>query len=886
MSDQIGLVARSCRLAAAVLLMVAPAVYGDPHQAVARRVDDLVRRMTLEEKASQMVNHARAIPRLGVVDYNWWSEALHGVLSPTGAVTVFPEPIGLAATFDPGLIRQMGEAIAQEGRARYDLARRAGGTGLFEGLTFYSPNINIFRDPRWGRGQETYGEDPWLTARMGVAFITGLQGNDPAHPRAVATAKHFAVHSGPEPLRHAFDAHVSRHDLEDTYLPAFRAAVTEGHVASVMCAYNAVNGVPACASDDLLRRTLRQDWGFEGYLVSDCDAISNIYSPHHYAKSAAEARALAVRAGLDNECLPNFADFAPGGSQPSAPEYQVYVDAVRQGLLSEADLDRALQRTLRWRFALGMFDPPPPPSAPPQAQAPEAVVDSAAHRALALESARQSMVLLKNNGVLPLAGSVRNIAVVGPLADQRDVLLGNYNGLPSHATTVLEGVRGVFTGAQVSYQRGAELPGDPSPVPAAWLSTDDGRPGLRAEYFAGTAASGAPFLTRVEAGVATGSVNRVQEPPGVMIHSVRWSGWLTPTETGAWQLGLRGLMASLSLDGKLIVDMHRPEAPSVHTARVDLVAGRRYALTVECTPVTGFANLSMVALEEQSPEAMAQRAAASLSHADVMIAVVGITSQLEGEESSVDIPGFKGGDRTSLDLPAAEQSLLEALRATGKPLVVVLMNGSPLAVNWAQRNADAILEAWYPGEEGGRAVAETLAGINNPAGRLPVTFYKSIEQLPPFEDYAMSQRTYRYFGGEPLYPFGYGLSYSRFAYSGLRLSAPTVRAGRPVTARVQVANTSTRDGDEAVQLYVGFPDLPGAPRRALRAFWRVHLHAGESQQVALHLAPRELSYVDPIGQHLISPGRYTISVGGGQPGTDAVTVSVPLVIEGEQRLPR
>ena len=859
----------------------ASARYLDVRRPLAARVADLVRRLTLEEEASQMVNHARAIPRLGVPDYDWWSEALHGVLSPTGAVTVFPEPIGLAATFDPELIRKLGEIIALEGRARYELARRAGRTGLFEGLTFFSPNINIFRDPRWGRGQETYGEDPWLTSRMGIAFIRGLQGDDRDHPRVVATAKHFAVHSGPEPLRHGFDARVSRHDLEDTYLPAFRAAVLEGRVASIMCAYNAVNGVPACANGSLLGDRLRHDWKFAGYVVSDCDAITDIYAQHHFASAPAQARALAVRAGLDNECLPVFSDSASEAAAPPAPEYQVYVDAVRQGLLRKQDLDAAVARSLRWRFALGMFDPPRPML---RAPAPEDRIDIPAHRALALESAQRSIVLLKNNGLLPLPSTIHSIAVVGPLADQRNVLLGNYHGTPARSTTVLEGVRRAFPTAQVAYERSADLPGDPAPVPAAWLSTDEGQPGLRAEYFAGPAVSGVPFLVRVEASAGTNPALRVPTPPGATAHSIRWSGWLTPPESGNWQLGLRGLLASLSLDGKMIVDMRAPSAPMVKSARVALLAGHRYAIALECAPV--FASIELVASLELSAEIQAQRAAAAVTHADAVVAVVGITSQLEGEEAPIDIPGFKGGDRTTLELPAMEQSMLEALKATGRPLVVVLMNGSALAVNWAQQNADAILEAWYPGEEGGNAVADTLVGASNPAGRLPVTFYKDIGQLPPFEDYSMAQRTYRYFGGEPLYPFGFGLSYSTFAYGGLALSAPTLKAGKPLMVQVRVTNTSRRDGDEAVQLYLEFPKWPGAPRRALRAFERVHLRAGESRRVTLQLAPRELSYVDAIGEHRIDPGQYTISVGGGQPGDGTVTVSAPLMIVGQKRLAR
>jgi beta-glucosidase len=837
--------------------------------------------MTLEEKASQMQNHAHAIARLGVPDYNYWSEALHGVVALHRPTTVFPEPIGLAASFDAPLVRRMAEAIALEARVRHRQALQEGGSGLFEGLTFYSPNINLFRDPRWGRGQETYGEDPLLTARMGVAFIRGLQGEDPSHPRVAATAKHFAVHSGPEPLRHGFDARVSQHDLEDSYLPAFRAAVVEGQVASVMCVYNAVNGVPGCASEELLQRRLRQQWGFRGYVVSDCDAVTDISAHHHYAGTSLEARALAVKAGMDNECRISLADF--GVPMPAgAPDYQDYVDAVHSGKLTEADLDRALRRGLAWRFALDMFDPPGTAALDRTA---DAVADGPAHRALALEAARRSMVLLKNDGVLPLSGALRKIAVVGPLAEQRTVLLGNYNGTPSRSTTVLEGMRAQFAAAEVAYAAGGDFPGEPLPVPVSWFSTDDGRPGIEAQYFAAVDLAGKPFLSRVEPYVVAGpaATATAGRPEGGQKYAIRWRGYLTPTESGSYLLGLQGDSNALWFDGKLLVDARGPHIPDLRTQPVELVAGRRYAIEIQSLPAFSQA-AHLVLARRETLERQIQRAVSTAHDADVVVAVVGITSQLEGEESNVDLPGFKGGDRTTLDLPAQEQSLLEALHATGKPLIVVLMNGSPLAVNWAQQNASAILEAWYPGEEGGRAVAETLAGANNPAGRLPVTFYKGVEQLPPFEDYSMANRTYRYFSGEPLYPFGYGLSYSSFAYRDLRLSARKLRAGQTLVASVEVSNASARDGDEVVQLYVEFPRVPGAPRRALRGFERVHLAAGESRRVRLTLAPRDQSYVDADGRRLVGPGSYLISVGGGQPRTGAPGVAAQLQILGRKLL--
>jgi beta-glucosidase len=854
------------------------APYLDPAQPIDRRVDDLVSRMTLEEKASQLVNHTRAVPRLGVPEYNLWSEALHGVAA-NGVATVFPQAIGLAATFDTELVHEMARATALEGRAKHNIAVRAGEQGaLFNGITFFSPNINIFRDPRWGRGQETYGEDPFLTGKMGVAFITGLQGDDPKYLTAVATAKHYAVHSGPEPLRHGFDAKVSKHDLEDTYLAAFRDAVVEGGVRAVMCVYNAINGVPGCANEYLLGETLRARWGFSGFVTGDCDAVRDIAASHKYAKSLEEAAALAVRAGTDNDCQVVFGP--PGG----APEYQKYVDAVKQGLLPEAAVDRAVGRMMRTRFELGLFDPP---ELVGPARTPDAVVDSEAHRALAARIARETMVLLKNDGVLPLGTGVKRIAVVGPLADSTRVLLGNYNGQPSRATTALDGVRKQFGAARVVFEPGTSFLRPPQPVPSSALRTEDGSPGLKAEVFATLDLAGAPVETRVDSQLAYGLPpgtwpSRSQPPPPA--RAARWTGWLTSDASGPATLGVEGFGNRLYLDGKLLVDTTAPGfPPKPHMADVLLEKGRRYALRVESVP-RFFASARLVWLPPDP--AVLDRAVAASREADVVVAVVGITSDLEGEESGVDQPGFKGGDRTSLDLPRPEQALLEAIGTAGKPLVVVLMSGSALAVSWAQEHAAAILQAWYPGEEGGTAIAETLAGESNPAGRLPVTVYKGVEQLPEFTDYSMANRTYRYFTGEPLYPFGFGLSYSSFAYSGLRLSSPTIAAGEALEVQVEVKNASARDGDEVVQAYLRFPNLPGAPRHALRGFTRVHLRARETRTVRFVLGDHDLSHVDEAGVRKVAAGSYAISVGGGQPGRGPGNAEAAFTVTGERELPR
>lgn len=851
------------------------AVYLDPSQPINVRVDDLVRQMTLEEKASQLVNQARAIPRLQVPAYDWWSEALHGVAN-AGTATVFPEPIGLAATFDDSLIHQMAIVIGTEARAKHNQAVKAGRRDIMEGLDFWSPNINIFRDPRWGRGQETYGEDPFLTGRMGVAFVTGLQGDDPKYFRVISTPKHFAVHSGPEPSRHSIDVQVSKHDMEDTYLPAFRAAITEGKAESIMCAYNRVNGEPACANTFLLQDQLRGAWKFNGYVVSDCDAIVDIYEGHHFAKSQAEAAAVSLKKGMDNEC----ADFFT--ITKDSHDYQPYIDAVKQGLLTEADLDIALKRLFMARMRLGMFDPP---EKVPYAQTPESEIDSAPHRALALKTARESMVLLKNDGVLPFSGSAKKILVVGPLADSVEVLHGNYAGTASHAVTALEGIKQQFSAAQVTYVAGTNFLRKETVIPAALLSTDDGKPGLKGAYFASSDLSGAPQVVRNDAAVDLQLFHpgpeAIAPPNGMKDFSARWTGFLTPAESGTYKIGLVGSMNRMWLDGKLIVDdavLHDPNSQGV---TMPLEKGHRYAVKVEF--LRGGFGTKLVWLPVSADPS--SEAASAARQADVVVAVVGITSRLEGEEMKVDVPGFKGGDRTSLGLPADEEALLGALKGTGKPLVVVLMNGSALAVNWANDHANAILEAWYSGEEGGTAIAETLAGANNPAGRLPVTFYKGVEQLPPFEDYSMKNRTYRYFEGQPLYSFGHGLTYSKFEYSNLKLSNSQLDAGSPLTVDVDVKNASQRAGDEVVGLYINFPKLPGAPLRALRGFTRVPVGAGEVKHVKLTLLPRDLSYVNEAGDRMISAGDYTITTGGGQPGTAAPQASAQLSIRGEQKLP-
>ena len=677
-------------------LFLAALAVQQPSPSFEQRARELTAGMTLEEKVSQMQDWAPAIPRLGIPEYNWWNEALHGV-ARSGLATSFPQAIGLAATWDDSLLFRMASVISDEARAKYHEYLRRDSHERYQGLTFWSPNINLFRDPRWGRGQETYGEDPYLTGRLAVQFIRGLQGDDSVYLKTVATVKHFAAHSGPEPERHRFDAVVSERDLRESYLPHFVAGIREGGAWSLMCAYNRVAGDPACASDPLLKDILRTEWGFGGFIVSDCGAIDDIYQGHKIVETVAQAAARAVRSGTDLSC---------------GREYSSLIDAVKRGLIMEEEIDRSVQRLFLARMKLGMFDPP---ERVRWAQIPFSVLDQPAHRELAREVARESIVLLKNEGgVLPLRKDLGTIAVIGPNADQPDVLLGNYNGSPSDTVTPLRGIReAVGPGTRVLYASGAAL-----------------------------------------------------------------------------------------------VDGLSPED-----------------------------SLSTPLLEQEAVQAAEQ--------ADAVVLVLGLTPELEGEEMDRDLPGFRGGDRTNLDLPASQERLLERIVGLRKPTVLVLLNGSALAINWAEQHVPAILEAWYPGQAGGTAIADVLFGDYNPGGRLPVTFYRSVNDLPPFDDYRMAGRTYRFFTGKPLYPFGHGLSYTKFKYGKLRVSGKALPSDGTVTVSVEVKNTGKRPGDEVVQLYVRHRGKTvERPLQDLRGYQRLRLLPGESRTVEFPLAGSALAYWD------------------------------------------
>ncbi|HEU4995661.1 MAG TPA: glycoside hydrolase family 3 C-terminal domain-containing protein [Gemmatimonadaceae bacterium] len=819
------------------------------------RAADLVGRMTLDEKALQMKDIAPAIPRLGIPEYNWWNEGLHGV-ARSGLATSFPQAIGIAATWNDSLVFRMASVISDEFRAKHHEYDRAGTHLRYQGLTIWSPNINLFRDPRWGRGQETYGEDPFLTGRLAVQFIRGLQGDDPRYYKTIATVKHFAVHSGPEPERHTFDAVVSERDLRESYLPHFEMGIREGGAYSLMCAYNRVDGKTACGSDMLLKDILRGEWRFPGFVVSDCGAIDDMYLRHKVVQTAAQASALGVKTGTDLDC---------------GRVYPNLVDAVKQGLITEEQIDVSLKRLFLARFKLGMFDPA---DSVKWARIPIGVLDQPSHRELARAVARESMVLLRNDrGALPLRKDLGTIAVIGPNADQPRMLLGNYNGEPADPVTPLRGIREAVPNTRVLYALGSEL-AEGFPVlavaPTHLLVTPDGQPGLRVEYFASRSMEGAPLFTATDSTVSAawrdGAPRSDMNPEDF---GVRWTGSFRPVHTGTYRLALIGTMKfQLWLDDSLAVrsvyathDGEFPDPRTAMTAPLQLEGGKTYKLRVDAQESYGDAQLQLQwAAPPQTLEAEALQVA---RQADAVVLFLGLTARLEGEEMPVQIPGFRGGDRTSIDLPAPQQQLLERVVGVGKPTVVVLLSGSAVAVNWAQRHVPAILEAWYPGQAGGTAIADVLFGDYNPAGRLPVTFYKDVKDLPAFEDYRMAGHTYRFFKGAPLYPFGHGLSYTTFAYSNLTTSTETLRADSSVTVTVDVKNTGTRAGDEVVQLYARHDrSKVERPNKDLRGYQRVTLAPGQTRTVTFTLLAAALAYWDGDADRWVVEGdRVKIQVG-------------------------
>lgn len=828
------------------------------------RVDMLIDQLTLEEKVSQLVNQSPAISRLGIPQYDWWNECLHG-LARAGYATVFPQSITVAASFDKDLMHMIGTIISDEARAKHHDYIKKDMRGIYMGLDFWSPNVNIFRDPRWGRGHETYGEDPYLTGELATQFIKGLQGDDPKYLKTIATSKHFAVHSGPESQRHGFDVDVSDVDLYETYLPAFKKTVQKGGVYSIMSAYNRFRGEACSASDFLLNKTLRDEWGFEGYVVSDCGAIGDIMNGHHLVETPEQASAVGVKGGCDLNC---------GGT------YWKLKNAVNEGLILEEEVDVAVNRILTARFKLGMFDDE---SEVPFAQIPKEIVSCHYHNMIALEAARKSTVLLKNeNNFLPLSkDKISKIAVIGPNADNWEALLGNYHGTPKNPITVLKGIQNkVEPACEVVYHEGALMADGIhhlTPIPSCYLQTEDGKQGLKGEYFDNFEFEGKPSFIRIDDKIDFSWERQPLSLKVKDVFSVRWTGYIVAPKTGAFSIGAWAKYhGTVFIDGQELFTAGNRHNAMHQEKPIEMEVGKKYKIVYEYTNHEKDAQAKL--LWSMPEENRLEKALEVAKGADVTVLVLGLSQRIETEESPIKSDGFDGGDRTKLGLPRHQLELLKAVKALGKPVILVLNTGSAMAVNWAQENVEAILFVGYPGEEGGTAVADVLFGDYNPAGRLPITFYKSVDQLPDFANYDMAGRTYRYFTDEPLYPFGYGLSYTKFKYSNLQI--PTeVKAGESVKISVEVTNVGAHEGDEVVQLYL--TDEKGStprPVRQLEGFERVNLKSGESKIVNFTINSYQLSMINKNGQRTIEPGWFTIAVGGKQPGftgyQDAETTGV------------
>jgi len=835
--------------------------FQNPELSVEQRANDLVGRMTLDEKISQMMNAAPAIPRLEIPEYNWWNECLHGV-ARAGIATVFPQAIGLGATWDEDLIFRVSTAISDEARAKHHEAANQGRRLIYQGLTFWTPNINIFRDPRWGRGQETYGEDPFLTGRIGVQFIKGLQGDDPKYFKTIATVKHYAVHSGPEPERHSFNAITDERDLRETYLPQFEMGVKEGKAYSVMCAYNRYLGQACCGSDMLLTNILRNEWGFTGYVVSDCGAIADIYQTHKVEPTPQAAAALAVKSGTDLEC---------------ATVYENLQKAVSENLITEQEIDVSVKRLFIARLRLGMFDPP---EMVPYTKIPYDVVDSEQNKKLAKETALESMVLLKNEkGLLPLKKDIGTVAVIGPNADQVSVLLGNYNGTPSDPITPLRGITEKLAGkSKVLFAQGSELAKGMlvfKVIPGDLLFNGDNANGLKADYYSNKDFLGNVLFSTIDKNVDVSWGENA--PKGDMDPNnfgVIWTGEFRPDRSGTFYLGITTTVKTrLYLNDSLVIftSYHFRDEYSDPRLRksqpLNFEAGKKYKLRIEAGESYGDARIQLMwsVPAETHYEELKQQAVKIAKQADVVIMCMGISASLEGEQMDVSVDGFIGGDRTRIDLPVIQQDLIKAVYATGKKIILVLLNGSAIATNWENENVPAILEAWYPGQAGGAAIADVIFGDYNPGGRLPVTIYKSINDLPSFEDYNMKNRTYRYFTGEPLYPFGYGLSYTSFEYSKLKIEE-NLCIGDTVMISVDVKNTGKLAGDEVVQLYLSnLSSLYPTPIRSLKGFNRVHLQPGEVKTIRFSVTPDAFSVINDKNERTVLPGKFVLSVGGIQP---------------------
>ncbi|MBR5256867.1 MAG: glycoside hydrolase family 3 C-terminal domain-containing protein [Bacteroidales bacterium] len=830
--------------------------FQDPSLSIEERIDDLLSLLTPEEKIGLLMNKSISVDKLGIPSYNWWSEACHGVRAD--GYTVYPQTIALGASFDGDLVYRVYETVSDEARANWNRSQREWNVDdqarYYPGnpeLSFWCPNINIFRDPRWGRGQETPGEDPYLTSVIGLQTVLGMQGNDPRYIKTHACAKHYAVHSGPEPLRHSMDVSVSMRDLWETYLPAFKTLVVDGNVREVMGAYQRYEGVPCTMSDRLLVDILREKWGYDGLVVTDCDAVNNYYTPgqHMTHKDPVHAAADALKHGTDLECGRTFRNLA---------------DALEQNLITVEDLDHALRSVLQGRFELGTLDPDE--MSPWKDLGPE-VISCEKHHELAVQSAREGMVLLKNDGILPFAKNVKRLAVVGPNADDIELMNGNYGGTPikEHEFSILTGIRSAFPNTEIVYDKGCELTDEYNTI--RHNGDFNGGKGILVEFFNNNALEGEPDVTGYYNDINFSTFGGYGFADGVNTTniSLRATGTYTPDFTGNLKYLISGDNGyKFYVNGELFEEqtgMGRRgfggfggrRSPQYKELPVE--AGKPIDILIEYVKGSSpFAMFNVQFCERN----LADFSALAALDVDAYIVVGGISAQMEGE----------GGDKADIEVPVVQQRLIKALHATGKPVVLVNCSGSALGFATIEADCNAILQAWYGGEGGAQAIGEILNGTCNPSGKLPVTFYASTDQLPDFMDYNMEGRTYRYFRGKPLYQFGYGLSYTTFAYGKGKLSKKSVKAGKGVTVTVPVTNTGKCAGDEVVQVYVKSLDNPDAPIKDLKGFQRVSLAPGATAKVTIDLAPDAFAYYDGKDGLEIKPGKYQILYGSSSADED------------------
>ena len=834
--------------------------YKDASLSPERRAELLVKELTLEEKAHLMMDGSRSVERLGIKPYNWWNEALHGV-ARAGLATVFPQPIGMAASFNPEMVYEVFNAVSDEARAKNTYYASQDSRERYQGLTMWTPTVNIYRDPRWGRGIETYGEDPYLTSRMGVMVVKGLQGPaDGKYDKLHACAKHFAVHSGPEWNRHSFNAeNIKPRDLYETYLPPFEALVKEGKVEEVMCAYNRFEG------DRLLMQILRGEWGFNGIVVSDCGAIADFYNDrgHHTHPDAESASAAAVISGTDLEC----------GSS-----YKALIESVKKGLISEETVDTSVKRLMKARFALGEMDEPEKVS---WTKIPFSVVASAAHDSLALNMARESMTLLMNkDNFLPLKRGGLTVAVMGPNANDSVMQWGNYNGMPAHTVTILDGVRNLLgTDDKLIYEQGCPWVERTLIQSAFSQCKSDQGPGFTARYWNNLKREGEPVTTtQVTTPFRFCTSGATVFAPGVNLtdFSATYNSAFIPKESGEIVLEVYCYGSGrLRVNGEEVKSFSNKHGARKSTHAMKVQAGKSYDLELDFEYLRSDAQLNFDLGFKKDVDI--RKSVERVKDADIVIFASGISPSLEGEEMGVNLPGFKKGDRTDIELPAVQRELIDALHRAGKKIILVNCSGSPIGLEPETQKCEAILQAWYPGQQGGKAVAEVLFGDYNPAGKLPVTFYRNVSQLPDFEDYNMTGRTYRYMQDVPLFPFGYGLSYTTFGYGKTVLDKNELTAGQSLKLTVPVTNTGKRNGEEVVQVYLRKQGDAEGPIKTLRAFKRVSIPAGKTVNVEFDLKDKELEWWDDQSNTVrVCPGNYDIMVGGSSKEEDLQRTTIAI----------